>query len=523
MHRYSVVVVEDEPLILRSIKRSIEEAHSGFRIVGEATNGEDALSILEHTIADVVFTDIRMPVMDGLAFIERLLLRGNPTKIVILSGYKEFEYAKKAVRFGVEEYLLKPVSSEELSALLSRIYNELEENGGRMRRELLTSIVNSGGVALPDPATVDKELGSGSSFSSLLVCSGSSSKFASNWLTPAKDYWLRTDLAALVSRLLPFPTDHWVIDLVERNEKLVVIRNDSRPSYTSETLDALGRSLYEALNEEDFPVTVVIGKCGSSATDLFYVLQRLRIALAKSIVFGRSSLIATDSVDTHLYAEPLIDPNRENLFLTFIKNHHFEPFMNEFKSLLEEYADKPAPQIRLESLLKRIVSLFHDSNGVLSQNKLMETELEIDELISNAYRYSAIQGSMLLIIKDLFASRKKAVFDKTDHKQLIAQVEDYILHNYSRPISLQMIADHFGLVLPYLSSLFKKHKGVPPMEYMIQMRIEKAKELLRIYPPLTLKEIGVSIGYEDPYYMSRIFKLVTGLNPSEYRKQAGQT
>ena len=125
---FRVLVVEDEAAIRENIVKKIMEAHSGFEIVAQAHNGAAALERLKSTAVDLLVTDIRMAVMDGLELVESVYYRYPEMRMIIISGYNEFEYARQALRFGVSEFLLKPVDSVELRNALTRVYERLQED-----------------------------------------------------------------------------------------------------------------------------------------------------------------------------------------------------------------------------------------------------------------------------------------------------------------------------------------------------------------------------------------------------------
>ncbi|MEC0127895.1 response regulator transcription factor [Paenibacillus pabuli] len=115
---YRTIIVEDEALIRRNVSRKFSELSTRFEVVGEARNGEEALQLMEHMVPDLVVTDIQMPVMNGLELAKHLYFAYPHVKIVILSGHHEFEYARQAIRYNVEDYLLKPLTKEQLRTLL---------------------------------------------------------------------------------------------------------------------------------------------------------------------------------------------------------------------------------------------------------------------------------------------------------------------------------------------------------------------------------------------------------------------
>lgn len=127
MDLYRIILVDDEEEVRKSIIKKIDWSAAGFQVVGDAENGEEALERIEALEPDVVLTDIRMPYMDGLTLAERVRQRFPSTKIVIFSGYDDFEYAKRAIKLNVTEYILKPVNVEELTAILKRIKANLDD------------------------------------------------------------------------------------------------------------------------------------------------------------------------------------------------------------------------------------------------------------------------------------------------------------------------------------------------------------------------------------------------------------
>ena len=127
MNPYKIMLVDDEEEVRTSIIRKIDWQDAGFEVIGDAENGKEALEKIEQNEPDVVLTDIRMPYMDGLEMAENIRQRYPSIKIVIFSGFDEFEYAKKAIKLNVIEYILKPVNVEELTAILKKIKKNLDE------------------------------------------------------------------------------------------------------------------------------------------------------------------------------------------------------------------------------------------------------------------------------------------------------------------------------------------------------------------------------------------------------------
>ena len=127
MNLYRIILVDDEEEVRKGIIRKIDWETLGFQVVGDAENGEEALEMIEQLEPDMVMTDIRMPYMDGLTLSAKIRQKYPSIKIIIFSGFDDFEYAQQAIKLNVTEYILKPVNVEELTEILTRVHENLEE------------------------------------------------------------------------------------------------------------------------------------------------------------------------------------------------------------------------------------------------------------------------------------------------------------------------------------------------------------------------------------------------------------
>lgn len=140
---YKVMIVEDEPPLLRDIKLEIERASLSFKVTQEAINGQDALFKLEEDLPDVIFTDIRMPVMDGLQLAKEVRKSHENIPIIFISGYQDFTYAQNALKLNVYDYIVKPISSDSLRELLQKLERRLERERQNMHKEILSAVMSN--------------------------------------------------------------------------------------------------------------------------------------------------------------------------------------------------------------------------------------------------------------------------------------------------------------------------------------------------------------------------------------------
>ena len=148
----TVIIAEDEPVILHNIAKKVENTDGGFRVIRKAANGLEVLALLERQIPDILITDIEMPGMNGLQLIGEVTARYPSVRIVILSGYHNFEYARTAMRYGVKEYLLKPVVQSDLSTVLLKLAAQILQDKKNQERNILSKAISHVGEEAASPA-----------------------------------------------------------------------------------------------------------------------------------------------------------------------------------------------------------------------------------------------------------------------------------------------------------------------------------------------------------------------------------
>ena len=141
---YNIIIAEDEPLALRTLKNMIERHYPDMQVVGEARSGEEALALIEEKLPDMVFSDIRMPVMDGIELLRQIRARNLDIELVIISGYQDFQFAQSAIRYGVVEYLLKPISLSKIHTFMSKLRDTLNEKYLKKQYECFRNLIVKG-------------------------------------------------------------------------------------------------------------------------------------------------------------------------------------------------------------------------------------------------------------------------------------------------------------------------------------------------------------------------------------------
>jgi len=504
-----VVVVDDEPYLLRNIKESIQCANENFIVVGEAYDGEEALQIIEKTLPDVVFTDIKMPVVDGLELIEKIKVRKIKTIPVILSGYQEFEYAKKAIKFGVADYLLKPINPDTLKKLLGDLYNQLTNTKKDQQHNSIDLFINN-----PFNAKENTEIGKlfseYSAFFCVYICSGPYCTYAFSQFTPSRDFWFRVNLDDILSEIIKNREDFWVIDGELGNEKIIIIGSNSP---IANEFDDIVACLHNELELLDYPITTIYTPL-NSINELPNSIKNLKTFMRINNVFGEASLKRFNPDANNYSNNKSQNFLHEKAFDLLAENRQVSQIKAEIKKLLQFCSEQKCLQLTLERLLRQVFQILSKRLNIQ-----FSTEEKVDELISNSSSYMDIYDNVCFIVDDLFMSQKSQAEVIGHIESTIIKIDQYINNNFSSLISLNSIANMFGISQSYLSSYYKKYKGVSPIDQIINLKIEKAKTLLSVQPFISIRDISEAVGYDDQYYFSRIFKNVVGKSPSAFRDQ----
>jgi two-component system, response regulator YesN len=502
-----VVIVDDEPLILRSIKMSIEQANEDYIIVGEAFDGEEALLVIERTQPDIVFTDIRMPVIDGLELIEELRKRKSRVLPVILSGYQEFDYAKKGIKLGVNDYLLKPINPEILTKLLNELGTEVTQMKRNQQLNALTLFVNNHMISEEIKIDIPLSFREYKSFLCIFICSGSYGTYTFSQSTPSNDYWMKISLEDILIKLLGEKENFWLINGEHGNEKIVIL--GSSISHSSRFFD-IALCLHNELRTAKLLITTIYSNAFHSIEELPMLIKNMKTFMHRKNIFGESCFEKYFHNAISNYSNFSIDSIYKEESLKFlIQNGQISQLRILLRKIINTCYEQRYPQYMLEKLLKQIFNTL----SVIMHSELNFDEI-VDELISNSNNYEDIYNNMLSVIEEIFILTKS----ENSIEATINKIEQYINTNYSNQVSLQAIASMFELNPSSMSSLYRKYKGISPVNHIINLRMEKAKELLMIQPPMRIKDISDAVGYDDQYYFSRIFKNVVGKNPSDFRE-----
>lgn len=492
-----VLLVEDEPPVMRMFKTLLENHNQNFVVVATAINGKRALEVLENENIDVVFADIKMPVMDGLQLASEIQKQYPNIYTILVSGYQDFEYAHKALQYRVFDYLLKPVSKDSLGILLDKLEVAVNAFKKENKRKNVMKAINED--------VPSQEAGANADCIALLICAGAFPLSSDDSMLPSRAFWDNVDIEAVIEKILN-SSQSLVFNGKTSSEKVVVIEMGNIDDGL-----ILTEKLYILLNEiGSLPITIASLDHLISINGISDALRVLRQRLYSGICLCRPTLLITEksassknkAVDTVALSQGIVTSvNKQDKEL--IK-----------KSLIDAFGklyETETTQLEAVSFLKGLTSLILSEPDPFDQ-ALLALHIEIEDAISNAVDFNSLSDDLASIFLGIKSNSIKPDAVPT----LIQNVEDYLKKNYSSPITNTVLSHEFGFVPSYLSKLFKAYMGLSPAEYLTHYRIDKAKKLMKAQPDLMMKEIASLVGINDQYYFSKLFKKETGQWPTEF-------
>lgn len=491
---YSVLLVDDEPMVTDGMSRFFNWEESGFKVVATATSAARALTFLECNDADLVITDINMPVQNGIDLIRILKDEYPRIKTIILSGYSEFSYAQSAIRLGALDYLIKPLNFHSLKSVLDHAkelldkLNSKDDISSLLKSTLLMNFIN--GYPYDEKkanAVVDSTK---PIFIAKVIVEGDG------------------NLESFIQKL---ENEYKGISILQAEENSIFIVFED-----IDDCDGLRLGLLHIAN--DFPGTI-IGL--SSRGDDYSSIRNLALEALKAMkyqyVTGRSGIMSYPQIknqymDIEKHHESLVKEMVEILCSNDKRDTIIEYYTTTLISLSSDLSFQK--RFSTEALVEINLALRnYNADGLEDRSLLSSTLLSAanaknkDDLVIAVTQY-------LNFVKEALDKRDGSVIDG----ELSERVKAYINIHYREDLSLNTLADFFYVSPVYLSRVFKKKTGRNYIEYLTSVRIEKAKEYLsdrsmKVYsiPPL--------VGYDNPRYFNKLFKENVGMTPGEYRER----
>jgi len=500
----NILLVEDEPPILRDIKAIIESFKEDYQIVACMTNGKDALDYLNENNknVDVIISDLHIPVIDGLELIEHITKHMSHILCIILTGYSKFEYAKKAIEYGVFDYLLKPVDEEELRKQLKRAYSKkcmdyIHDNTAENEYHLGTLNANAN-----------------SRYYLANICIGPFPTHAITTNSLSLELWKQMSLDEFFSKYIDPHDDYWIMNGVSLSEKNVLFSLSS--AQAKEKVEYLYQLLAPFL-DYPFTVTIAIYPDLQSVHTIYKSSQRLRAYLSRQVRLEKSQILYF--TDEHSVEEDMdlsLSQRYQTRLTKLYEERNIKLFQAELKNYLNEMKLNEVRQTTIYGLFYKLINACIGSEDTKSSTIKIDIHEAVTDVIMLSDTYQVLYENLYSIFLSFFEAMAAKITHPDNKTDMLLKIDAYIKENYTKPINTKEIARVFGFTPAYLGKIFRDYKQLTPSEYIVQLRIKKAEQIFCADADCKIKEVANFIGYEDSLYFSKVFKKTTGISPKQY-------
>jgi two-component system response regulator YesN len=526
-----LIIADDEKWVRTAVKTLIPFEELGLSLASEAANGIEALELCRQHEPDILVTDIMMPGLTGLELTKELRRLFPKLKIIIISGYNDFEYARTAMKYGITDYLLKPVEENELIQVLKRIRSEIDEEARlskaleageeQMKKALpvmcetfLNQLITRNSMTAEYIKSELQRYGIEMPNNTFILCVTVPDEPRKAEADKNRDCVYRSIVKRAMKRYagaVTFPLVH------DRNVLISIINNDNTAAGIREALRVSGLILGRKL---DMSISTGISTPTHQPGMLPDIYAKAWEALETKFWKGNGTIAPYNP--GMLTEDRLISLSEETLnkITLNLKLSNMQTAVS--------YVETLCASLRKDGNLKPAVVkefFWQFLQSIMIMLNVQLTFIRHETMVSGEHPYDRIKETLFIsslesCVCDLLQKIFNFYHDKNplDNNNLVENAKKIIEKNFAGDISLEQVAKHVHLSPAYLSELFKKETGMSFIDYKTIIRIEHAKKLLET-PAMNISEISGKVGYSDPKYFSKLFKRITGKTIYEYRKE----
>ena len=482
----TVLIVEDEKLIRQGIRTMVQRSGVPVEVIMECGNGEAALEILREQKVDVMFTDIRMPKMDGIRLVQEIEKLPDKPDIVAVSGYDDFSYAVELLRHGVREYILKPVEREKITAILKTLEAEYEETQKKARadqqigRSQIRYILTSHEADDKEVQLLEQK------YEEHFFTEGYQISMAGKgFMMEERENTMYLDELKEGNLCIMKPDLTWIVQMNEMWQECSGISNvhrglrELKQAY-NEAFAARKRAFYQMKSQVEYEAPRSMIPDGIRKESLKQVSDQAWTQ--------RLHLIGTDKTDDlgNLWKVLFAELKKERILPEEFEAG-IEKFLNELEKIYRNLIDEPVQQE-----IEQCRNIYQYTNVEEYQDAIMDLVLGIHARINEQPEDNGTQ-------------------------QKIRMAEAYIRENYNKDLNMAVVSNYISMNYSLFSYEFKQCTGKNFVNYLKELRIEEAKRLLAETEEKVV-DISQMVGYDNEKHFMKIFKSICGVSPSEYRR-----
>ena len=500
---FKLLVVDDEAIMRKGIANFIDWDSLDCKVAGTACNGIEAIEFIKTNPVDIVITDIKMPGADGLAVAKFIYENKPEIRVILLTGYADFEYAQTAIKYNVSAFILKPTNKKELLEAIQDAQKQIvtskkhssiaKEELAFLKDQLLLEM--TGSAYLP---SFQERL-------SVLDISLEHYYIAAFQLVP-----LENDIAFLKNIIINEKKDAYCYRY--NNLVIAVYFLDDHYEYVpGSILENCQEITVIAQTLDSRQISVGISRYHSKASDFSYAVSEAIHALTLNFYYEKSIALFSDAPENADY-----DLTAENsLDLFHFENHLHNWLFEDANAVLHKIFNKFKTNFVNSADAKNICAqIYYICCRVLIKRENDAPSGEYLSRISKATDIFSLENTVYALMD---YTKEHSVGNAAVQNKLFDHAMKFIHSHLSEPLSLDILSDHLHISPSHLSRTFKKVCGESLTEYINHMRVEKAKEYL-LQKDILAYEVANLVGYNDATYFSSIFKKYTGVSPTEYRQ-----
>lgn len=525
------LLVDDEVHILNNLSKVLPWGDMGFEIVGLARNGLEALEAAVLHAPDLILCDIRMPVMDGMEFIEKARGCKLNSEIILLTGYQEFEYARAGIKYGVKDYICKPINYFELEEVVRSIAAHILEVRRKQNKEewiehaallfnenyilhaLLGQMTDERLQLLPDDEGGEQPTVDGM----LLLDLEDYARCSLSWTPHERKTWnvhIKRVLTELLRELVP----NCMVLQVREGEWCLVMHSAEWQRISHEQLAEIYTVVMKEVRERqpELSLRMCVKQESIPLQELAALYQRMQ----KLFILHPPEEWMVDA-DGMLPAQDEVQEDDG------VQGWRFTEWItNGLRN------GNPDMLLRVSSELKQYIAHSVENTGGHAEKLLhyllihLLREMREQQMLAADQEtkiWALLQGTLslkelLTVILAMLDQSRDSLASKKSSETLMMTAQNYIMHHLGKDFGIEDLSDYLGISCSYFCLLFKNHFGETFVEYLTRQRIETAKSLLQSSSK-SITSIGAVVGYQERRYFTKVFQKYTGMTPSEYRSR----
>lgn len=481
MRQMKVMIVEDEPIVARYIKKNLDEC-GGFEVTAICENGEDAVALCQKETPHLLITDVKMPGLSGLEMIRMLRQQGRNMQVVIVSAYKDFAFAKEAISLGVEDYITKPINPDELKKTLLRLQDSCWKTLSAQKNAEMEQAMrdqNEAYLKSQFPYT---------HCSMLLVYQSGDIEELSDVLT----------------------YDEHSISFFYRNSMMLLM---DRGYQAWKRIEAVILQIVSCMQARKTCAILVIWDVDITK-DCFTTFRKLYRSVREIATPGKQTIhkynVVGEIVPLEAYHDEALLKRMENK----ITAKEWRSLPEMLRELFSFWEKEQYDVYHIKMCIHQLTDQLQKTNA-LEHNKLVINEY-LDDCIRFADSYDKMRDMVCGYLEKVLKNRNDTWQEGKNADQICTEIRQYVLQNESKSFSLNEICYLFKVSQPFIRKAFRMNTGMSYNEWVLDTKIERAKELMRANPRLLVKDVAAQLGYEQLYF-STVFNKHVGMSPSEFK------